>query len=208
MPALVTWHEDDKPDYARTGVGGASASAPSREALDIPPSLRGDVEVPMPDQIATGAVSTGAADKIAVAGLSAADKKAVAGKSVALDARVYEADAAHVFSSVVDAMTALDLPVQGVDSPSGTITTDWIRKNSKTRSANFGGFSPFGSGDVVIAERWRFVVRVFRQKSDEGTQARLEIRTVGQAFMNKHWVNRQIKRKVSAELFSAVEERL
>lgn len=196
MPSLVQWHEDDKPDYARTGVGG-SASAPSRAPLDIPPSLRGDVEVPKPDQVATGARS-----------MSADDKKAVAGKSVALDARVYDADAAHLFSSVIDAMTALNLPVQSVDSPSGTVTTDWIRKDSKSKNANFGGFSVFGSGDTVLAQRWRFVVRVLRQKSDEGVRTRLEIRTVGQEYMNKHWVDRQIKRKVSAELFSAVEERL
>lgn len=195
MPALVQWHEDDKPDYARTGSGG-SASAPSRAPLDIPPALRGEIEVPKPDQVATDSEN-----------ISAASKKAVAGKSVSLDARLYEADAAHIFSSVIDGMTALNLPVQSVDSPSGTVTTDWIRSDSKTKNTNYGGFA-FGGGDSVLAVRWRFVVRVLRQKVDEGVRTRLEIRTVGQAYMNKHWVDRQLERKVSAELFSAVEERL
>ncbi|MDX8404375.1 MAG: hypothetical protein R8K54_08220 [Mariprofundaceae bacterium] len=198
MPDLIMWNEDDKPDYARTGAGRSSAPAHSRAPLDIPPSLRAEIEVPEADQIATGSGS-----------INAAGKKAVAGKSVSLDARTYEVNAAHVFSSVVDAMTALNLPVQSVDSPSGTVTTDWVREDSKSKSVDYSGLGAiFGAGDVVLAVRYRFVVRVLRQKVDEGVRARLEIRTIGQAFMNKHWVDLVLKRKVSDELFSAVEERL
>jgi len=51
-------------------------------------------------------------------------------------------------------------------------------------------------------------VRVLRQAMGEAHVTRLEIRTIGQAFIGTTWVNRTIKRKVSDELFSAVEERL
>ena len=190
---FIPWGDDeDKPDYAR-GTSGPS-TAQSRGPLDVPPSLRGDVEVPMPDSVAS---QNGE--------LTAQTKKLFAGKAVALDAKLYATDAANVFSAVIDAMTALNMPVQSVDSPSGTVTTDWIRQSSASATSTFGG-GMFGGG--VQAIRYRFVVRVLRQATEEEVQTRLEIRTVGQAFMNKHWVNRPIKRKVSGELFSAVDERL
>lgn len=182
----------DQPDYAR-GASGSSA-APSRVPLDVPPALRGDVEVPTPDAVASqdGELTT-------------LTKKLFAGKAVALDAKLYATDAANVFSAVIDAMTALNMPVQSVDSPSGTVTTDWIRQSSASATSTFAS-GMFGGG--VQAIRYRFVVRVLRQATEEKVQTRLEIRTVGQAFMNKHWVNRHIQRKVSGELFSAVDERL
>ena len=190
---FIPWGDDeDKPDYAR-GTSGPS-TAQSRGPLDVPPSLRGDVEVPTPDSVAS---QNGE--------LTAQTKKLFAGKAVALDAKLYATDAANVFSAVIDAMTALNMPVQSVDSPSGTVTTDWIRQSSASATSTFGG-GMFGGG--VQAVRYRFVVRVLRQATEEEVQTRLEIRTVGQAFMNKHWVNRPIKRKVSGELFSAVDERL
>jgi len=191
-PFLTPWEDNnDQPDYAR-GSSGSSA-AESRVPLDVPPSLRGDVEVPMPDAIASQD-----------GGLPEYAKSVVAGKAVALDAKLYTVDAANVFSAVVDAMTALNMPVQSVDSPSGTVTTDWIRQSSASVTSSF-----FGSSGVQ-AIRWRFVVRALRQvtEGEAKAQTRLEIRTVGQAFMNRHWVNRPIQRKVSAELFSAVDERL
>lgn len=170
-----------------TTKGGGDSQAPSRPPLDVPPDMRGKVEVPMPDKVA-----------------GKPDKKAVAGKHVALDTRVYEQDAAVIFDAAVDAMTALNLPVQSVDSPSGTITTAWIRPDADNPSGLFGpGF--FGGGP--IAWRHRFVVRVLRLREKPGF-TRLEIRTLGQAFMNRHWVNKPVKRKVSNELFKAVEEQL
>jgi len=192
---LIPWEDDvDKPDYAR-GTSGSSA-AQSRLPLDVPPSLRGDVEVPTPDAIAS---QGGELPEYA--------KEVVAGKAVALDAKLYAADAANVFSAVIDAMTALNMPVASVDSPSGTVTTDWIRQSSVSATSSFGS-GIFGGG--VQAIRYRFVVRAFRQmiEGEAKAQTRLEIRTVGQAFMNQHWVNRPIQRKPSAELFSAVDERL
>ena len=200
MPALLTPFEDDKPDYAR-GASGPSA-AQSRAPLDVPPSLMGEVEVPTPDGVAT---KSGELPEYA--------KEAVAGKAVSLDAKLYQLDAANVFSAVIDAMTALNLPVESVDSPSGTVTTDWVRwdaSSSSTQQSFIGGI--FG-GDGVQGYRHRFVVRVLRQAIEadgevKTQQTRLEIRTIGQAYVNRHWVNRSFKRKVSDELFAAVDERL
>lgn len=177
------------------GVNRASdkTAAASSKALEVPPDLKGEVEAPMPEQIAAGEVEKG--ERIAP----------VAGKAVSLDTRVYDVDAATVFSAVVDAMTSLNLPVASVDSPSGTITTEWIRENANTPNAVVSAFSSlFGGGPR--ATRYRFIVRVLRLKSGKGSQ--LQIRTLGQAFINRHWVNRPIKRKVANELFAAVEEQL
>ncbi len=186
---------DNKPDYDRAERG--SPVAKSRAPLDVPPELRKDIEVPMPGRVAIEAAKGG--DKIA-----AEEEKAIAGKAVSLDARVYEQHAARVFSAVIDAMTALNMPVASVDSPSGTITTDWIRPNANSPNAYLGAvMNMFGDGPVYT--RYRFIVRVFRT-SDNKTQ--LQIRTLGQQFINRHWVNKPIKRKVSLELFSAVEERI
>jgi len=185
-----------KPAYEQGSQGGASAD--SRAPLDVPPQLlEDDVEVPSPGEVATksGRMST-------------ADKKLVAGKYVALDAKVYEKSAGEVFSATVDSMTALNMPVQSVDSPSGTLTTDWIRQQSVEENAVSAVFGGVFGGDGVQALRYRFVVRVLRQKMEESEMTRLEIRTIGQAYVNRRWVNRPIVRKVSDELFSAVEERL
>jgi len=201
MPALLTPFEDDKPDYAR-GSSGPSA-AESRAPLDVPPSLMGEVEVPTPGAVAS---QSGELPEYA--------KKTVAGKAVALDAKLYQTDAANVFSAVIDAMTALNLPVESVDSPSGTVTTDWIRQDSVSSSAQASIISGMFGGDGVQGLRYRFVVRVLRQmvkaeaEAEGVQQTRLEIRTIGQVYVNRHWVNRALQRKASAELFSAVDERL
>ena len=201
MPALLTPFEDDQPDYARGSSG--SSSAESRAPLDVPPSLMGEVEVPTPDGVAT---KSGELPEYA--------KKAVAGKAVALDAKLYGSDASKVFSAVIDAMTALNMPVESVDSPSGTVTTDWIRQDAVNASAQASILSGVFGGDGVQGLRYRFVVRVLRQmvavepEAEMVQQTRLEIRTIGQVYVNRHWVNRALQRKASAELFSAVDERL
>ena len=194
---LIPWTNDaDKPAYSHGGESQSSAS--SRAPLDVPPELRGDVEVPSPDQIASGNS----------AGYSTSDIKQVAGQAVSLDGKVYSQSAAEVFSAVIDGMTALNMPVQSVDSPSGTVTTDWIKQESIGEKAASSALSGMFGGETILALRYRFVVRVLRQKSDESELTRLEIRTIGQAFVNRQWVNRPIKRKVADELFSATEERL
>ena len=137
-------------------------------------------------------------------------RKAVAGKYVALDAKIYDATAGQVFSAVVDAMTALNLPVQSVDSPSGTLTTDWIRKGGGNGNAlgMFSNLFDFGGGMKIV--RYRYVARVMRATVAGQTQpkAQLEIRTIGQVYNGHNWVNAQLKDKVAKDLFSAFEEQL
>ncbi len=201
MPKLF-WKTDE-------GKGGkvsspdAGVRAPSRAPLVVPPELQGKVEVPMPQQIAASGTESRQGASVA----PRMSKPLVAGKAVALDARVYPVAAAPLFSAVVDAMTALNIPVESVDSPSGTVTSDWIRKDAASSiiapMANL-----FGGGGAVQAMRYRFVVRVLRQQVGDAQQSRLEVRTLGQVFSNRHWVNKPFKRKLSNELFSAVEERI
>lgn len=188
-------NDSNKPDYARGGKGETQAKG--RAPLDVPPELRNEIEVPMPSKVATEAAR-------GEVGLSSHARKLIAGKAVSLDARVYKRSPAQVFSSVVDAMTALNMPVDSVDSPSGTITTAWIRHDSSNVNAYLGSaMDVFGAGPVHT--RYRFIVRVFRMKAGK---TQLQIRTLAQQFMNRHWANKQLKRKVELELFSAVEEHL
>jgi len=173
---------------------GAQHESDVRPALDVPPSLRGEVKVPDAGAIA---VQKTVPERY---------KKTVAGKRVALDARLFDASAGAVFSAVVDGMTALNLPVQSVDSASGTITTDWVRTdaNSPNVSSLFNGLG--GGGPQAV--RYRYVARVLRETSDEVTKTRLEIRTMSQAFQNGHWTNKKLARKRADELFLRVEELL
>ncbi len=192
MPQLFWDTEDNKPDYARS-TGNAKAGE-GRAPLNVPPELRQELSVPEPDQVAVDVAM----------GLTEEEKKAIAGKAVSLDARVYEKTAAEVFSAALDGMTSLNLPVEGVDSPSGTITSDWIRKASNNPTSYMGvSTGMFGGGP--IATRYRFIVRVFRMQ-DGKTQ--LQIRTLGQAFIGRNWVFKELKRKVANEVFTATEERL
>jgi len=195
MPQMFWSMDDNKPDYARGSRDNSRSEG--RAPLDVPPELRKDIEVPMPDKIATEAAQGGAR-------ISAREKKMIAGKAVSLDARVYDQNAAQVFSAIIDAMTALNMPVESVDSPSGTITSAWIRIDSSNPNAYVGAaMDMFGAGPVHT--RHRFIVRVFRMK-DGKTQ--LQIRTLAQQFIRRHWVNKILKRKVANELFTAVEERI
>ncbi|GMQ99439.1 MAG: hypothetical protein BMS9Abin18_0257 [Zetaproteobacteria bacterium] len=195
MPQILWPVDDNKPDYARSSRDNPRSEG--RVPLDVPPELRKDIEVPMPDKVATEAAQGGAR-------ISANEKKAVAGKAVSLDARVYDQSPAVVFSAVIDAMTALNMPVESVDSPSGTITSAWIRFDSSSPNAYVGAaMDMFGAGPTHT--RHRFIVRVFRMKDGK---TELQIRTLAQQFMQRHWVNKMLKRKAANELFIAVEERI
>ncbi|RME84060.1 MAG: outer membrane protein assembly factor BamC, partial [Zetaproteobacteria bacterium] len=174
------WPVDDpgttKPKATKT------RPVPARAPLEVPPELRGELVPPMPDAIAKAAAAAGE--------LPSRYRKLVAGKAVRLNARAYPVDAAKLFSATVDAMTSLNLPVAAVDSPSGIITTDWVRNDANT-TASFSA-NLFGGG--VRAYRYRYVVRVMRvpEKANESV---LEVRTLGQVYVNKHWVNRPLKRR-------------
>lgn len=195
-PKLFWSNDDNKPDYARGSKDGGAAD--SRVPLDVPPALREEISVPMPDRVAVAAARGDVK-------MSAEEKEAVAGKAVSLDTRLYDKSAALVFSSVIDGMTSLNLPVESVDSPSGTITTAWVRKDASEASSYFGAaMNAFGMG-TPLAIRYRFIVRVFRMPD---AQTQLQIRTLGQVYTNRHWVYKEIKRKVADEVFSATEERL
>lgn len=186
---LIMWHDDDKPAYAKGGKPMGKTA--SREPLDVPPELRAKLELPGAEKIASNADETVLPKKY---------QEAVAGKAVALDARMYKLTSAEVFSAVVDAMTSLNVPVESVDSPSGIVTSDWIRKGAH-RVGIFGG----NTGNMT---RHRFIVRVYRATLEGKQMAKLEIRVLGQALKDRRWVNKPLKRKVSEELFTAVDEQL
>jgi len=193
----MVWSVDDKtPAYAGSHAG---AQAPGRPPLDVPPSLRDDIEVPMPDKVAAASTTRSSV-------LTPVHKQAVAGKAVSLDARRYAFTPAQAFSAVVDAMTALNLPVASVDSPSGTLTTDWIGQDVNTSNTNVGVsniLGMFGQGKARKV-RYRYIVRVLR--TGEGN-TQIEVRTLGQA-LTSHWYNVPMKKKVANQLFSAIEEQL
>ncbi|RMH60666.1 MAG: outer membrane protein assembly factor BamC [Zetaproteobacteria bacterium] len=194
MPKLFWDTEDDTPAYAHTSAAAAAKGKQTPKHLEVPPELRAKIELPMADQVAAQPGDE----------LPERYRKAVAGKAVSLHARRYPLPPATVFSTVVDAMTSLNYPVHAVDSPSGIITTDWIRKgaNNPSIAAMFGL-----TLNTLI--RYRFIVRVYRVALDKGgTATQLEVRVLGQVFQNSHWVNQPLKRKVADELFQLVEELL
>jgi len=199
MPKLFWKNSEGK--GANVANDHGTMTAPSRVPLVVPPALQGKVTLPMADKVATSKAP------LSSAMIPAAAKQVVTGKAVALDARVYQVDAAPLFSAVVDAMTALNIPVESVDSPSGTVTSDWIRKDAAS-SAMGGIANIFGGGGAPQAIRHRFVVRVLRQTVDGQPNSRLEIRTLAQVFQSRHWMNKPLRRKMANELFSAVEERI
>ncbi len=188
MPKLFWDADENKPAYAQGKADGSQAD--SRMPLDVPPDLQGEVKVPEAER------------PLSAAGVD--ETKTVAGKAVSLNARAYQVPVDRAFSAAVDAMTALSLPVQSVDSPSGTITTEWVRRDSgRLIPVLSNALSMFGAGPTHT--RYRFVVRVFRLV-DGGS--RIEIRTLGQQYINRHWVNRALKRTAVKEIFSAIEQRL
>jgi len=204
IPKLFWDVDNGQPAYARGH--GTNTQAKGRAPLDVPPELRKDIEVPMPDKVASQAASNAANSS----GVTQEHRQAVAGSAVSLNARRYDYTAAQVFSSVIDAMTALNMPVASVDSPSGTLTTEWVGQdvNSSNVYIVSSMLKMFGGGKATKV-RYRYVVRVLRVKAGQSQlkQTQLEVRTLGQQFTN-HWQNVPLKKKVSNELFAAVEEQL
>jgi len=188
-------NEQTGPAYT-LGKGADPVTGKPRAPLDVPPELQADLEVPM-----AGEVASRADEKV----LSKDYQDAVAGKAIALDARLYPVDAAKVFSAVVDAMTSMNIPVDSVDSPSGVITSDWIRRGSNSASM----FDMFGQNLANTPTRHRFIVRVYRAKiAGRAESSKLEIRVHGQAAINRAWKNKPFKKNVAEQLFVAVDEQL
>ncbi len=195
MPKLFwdTEEGEGQPVYAQGG--SRSAVATSRPPLDIPPELRTELELPQAEQIGGGADASALPEKY---------RASVAGKAVRLDARFYPGKTpADLFSAAVDALTSLNVPVDSVDSPSGIITSDWIKHGKKS------SFILFGFTDSTLT-RYRYMVRVYRAQAKSGVEgAQLEIRTIGQVFQTgEGWVTKPIKNKPVNELFDAVGEQL
>ncbi len=177
------------PAYTKsTAIDGAGDKP--RVPLDVPPELRDDLELPAGEQTQASPDS---------AHVPAQYRKAVAGKAVALDARLYDIPPSQLFSVAVDAMTSLNLPVASVDSPSGIVTSDWIKKSAPNYSQGLA--SLFSNTENVV--RYRYIVRVFRV--DE-TRSRLEVRVLNQQYLNRHWVNKPAHSKYIPELFAAVDK--
>ncbi|RMF23542.1 MAG: outer membrane protein assembly factor BamC [Deltaproteobacteria bacterium] len=193
MPKLF-WDVDEgrnAPAYAR-GEGGSQTA--SRPPLTVPPELRSEIELPEGEAVGTQAQGP-VAEKY---------RRAVAGKAVRRDARLYEnREPAEVFSAVVEAMTQLNVPLDSVDSPSGIIVSDWIKRGKQSSVVLFG----FSTSKLV---RYKYLVRVFRASSPKGGKGtQLVIRTIGQVFeTGKGWVTKPIKQKPVTELFDAVGEQL
>jgi len=177
--------DNDEPAYTQgSNTSGRAPSPPASQ--DELPVMRGEAGVPMPAQVAVKEQDT-------------AIDKAFDSKTASLDTRKYDAGAGLVFSSVIDAMTALNMAIHSVDSPAGAITTEWILQDANSSSITLteGRARPL---------RYRFIVSVQRLGASGRTQ--LEICTLGQALIKRHWVNRPVRRKVSEELFLAVGEQL
>jgi len=189
----IFWSNDEG---GKTSKVEKKLSVDSRPSLDIPPSLLGKVALPHAEQVAT---VKDAPKPVALA---------ISGKQVALNAKIYEKTTSEVFSAVLDAMTGLKLPVQAVDSASGTLTTDWVRKQVKS-----GLSSSIMGGNNIFNVRYRFVTRVLNQtlKSDAGSEkhvTRFEIHTIAQGYKDRKWSNIKLTRRFSNELFSRVDENL
>ncbi|MDX8390537.1 MAG: hypothetical protein R8M38_08610 [Mariprofundaceae bacterium] len=197
MPSLIQWHEDDSPEYQKNTRSGAQHTE-SRVPLDVPPELRSKVLVPEAKEIAQ------TTDTSTASGQAVAHHRDVTGMAISLDAKVYDHVPGQVISAVIDAMTSLNLPVQSIDSPSGSVTSDWIRQGANNTSSIASGLFGGSSNNNIV--RYRYVIRVLRMQASPKT--RLEIRTLGQSYMNRHWVNKKLSKNVSNELFVAVEEQL
>ncbi len=189
------WDVDDKSGSQPSIFGTKSTPvAENRAPLELPPELRADIELPMANAVSSNSSNEAVSEKY---------RQAVTGKKVALDARVYDAAADQTFSAVVDAMTSLSMPVDSVDSASGIVTTDWIRKGAYNN--NLIGNLIGSSGKLT---RHRYVVRVFRVKNEQQPQSRLEVRTLLQGYTNGHWVNTAMNKKHAEAFFVTVEEQL
>lgn len=196
MPKLFWDTDEGKGAYTR-GSSTAGGEVKPRAALEVPPELRADIDLPVSDKSVAAENAVQVPEKY---------RKAVAGKAVMLDVRHYEVQPGHLFSSVVDAMTSLSLPVDSVDSPSGVITTDWIRKGSLNPGGLLNLSNLMGTSTSTLV-RYRYIVRVFRLNEDL-SKSRLEVRLLNQVYINNHWVNKPKHSKRVLDLFTAVEKQL
>jgi len=175
MPKMFWSHDEGtgRPDYASGG------DVP----LDVPPTLTEESSTDtnqMPD------------------GYS----QAVAGKAVTIQARQYNVDARHLFSSVEKAMVSLNIPVTSSDLQGGIVISEWIKKVLESP----GLLSGLTGDSSPRATRHRYIVRIYRIEGDQ-QESRLEVRTLHQEYRG-HWVNSRNRNSSDVNLFGEVERQL
>ena len=183
MPNMpnIFWDSENaqyEPDHADAGVKPVKPP-------EISPELHTNRTLPMAGDIAAAA----SADK-----LPEKYRRLLAGHDFTLEKRSYEPPVADLFSAIIDAMTSLNIPVQSVDSRHGIVTSDWLRKGEN--DLNMPGIRGY--------TRHRFIISVV----PVGAEFSMEVRTIGQIFKQKHWMDKRLRRNASLELFIAVDEQL
>ena len=181
VPKLLWGTGDDQEQQQEAGQAGGG----SHSQVATSPEARADYEMPAVKYVGS---QTGQ--------MPAKYSAMLQDKAVTLDARPFNAPSSKLFSAVVDAMLSLNIPVDVVDSPNGIITSDWVRKGE-----NDPAFQP----SIVGFTRHSFIVRVV---ADAVAGSTLEVHTIGQEYDRNQWTDRPLKRNMSEELFSAVDELL
>jgi hypothetical protein len=190
MPKLF-WDTDEgryESDIASTPPSSPGTEPPTLSD-DIAPELHANRQLPMAGDIGITASAGKLPEKY---------RQLLASQTPALDTRIYGQTIAKVFSAAVDAMTSLNIPVESVDSPNGVVISDWVRK----------GENNLTMPSIKSYTRHRFIVYIYRTGRKSGGITGMEVRVLGQIFHNRHWINSPIKRKLSEELFTAVDEQL
>ncbi len=185
MPKLF-WDTEDGRGGAAVAKTPAESESPHLASRPIEQSKR---ELPMAERVGGHA---------AIGELPEKYSKLLNGDSVATVARSYKQSIAGVYSAAVDAMVSLNIPLESVDSANGILASDWVRK----------GENSLVMPDVTNYTRHRYVIHVRRAASELGDMTILEVHVVGQFFEKSKWIDRLLERKVSDELFMAVEEQL
>ena len=183
MPQLF-WNDDGQNPQAsdsEASVGEGRAHAPVKVSKEAGEAY----ELPAAEGVATRADGP----------LPERYGKLLEDRAVTMDSHPFDAQRGKLFSAVVDAMYALNIPVDTVDSSNGVITSDWVRQGD-----NNPNFTP----SLFHNTRHRFVIRV----NEVGGKSNLEVHVIGQEYEGRQWVDQPLKRKVSKELFDAVGEQL
>jgi hypothetical protein len=192
MPKLF-WDTDEDRYESDIASGSPPQSVPGTEpptlSDDIAPELHANRQLPMAGDIGITASAGRLPEKY---------RQLLVSQTSTLNTRTYGQPIAEIFSAAVDAMTSLNIPVESVDSPNGVVISDWIRKGENNLSMP----------SIKSYTRHRFIVYIYRTGKKSGNITGMEVHVLGQTFHNRHWINSPIKRKVSEELFTAVDEQL
>jgi len=193
-PKLFWTVDEERAGSVASPAGVATADVEPDQAPPVSDYKPAERELPIPRGI--GAEGDKLPEKY---------RKLLAGNAFALVERTYGQSVADLFSASIDAMTSLNVAIESVDSSNGVITSDWVREgeNNPNRQATTGL-----KGGVVLTRHY-YILHTYTVQTESGaSQAKLELRVLGQAFEGGQWVSRALRRDVSEELFTAVEEQL